>query len=88
MLNRTFREVDGERIDGLSRPAFIRDGGHYILTELVVYASSRRSRPVRAPRASTTTGGLRTTGSPQDATGWAGSWSWSVSELQADQLRG
>ncbi|MFB4268771.1 NADAR family protein [Nonomuraea sp. GTA35] len=38
MLNRTFREVDGERIEGLSRPVFICNGGHYFLTELVVYA--------------------------------------------------
>ncbi|MEV0827327.1 NADAR family protein [Nonomuraea rubra] len=38
MLNRTFREVDGERIDGLSRPVFIRNGDHYFLTELIVYA--------------------------------------------------
>jgi hypothetical protein len=38
MLRRTYREADGERIDGLLRPVFLRNFGQYFLTDLVVYA--------------------------------------------------
>lgn len=37
-LARIYREVDGERIDGTSRPVFIRNGRNYYLTDLRVYA--------------------------------------------------
>jgi hypothetical protein len=33
-----FREVDGARIEGVARPIFIRNGGHYFLTDLQIYA--------------------------------------------------
>lgn len=36
--NRTFREVDGERVEGTWRHAFIRNGGTYYLTDLKIYA--------------------------------------------------
>lgn len=36
--DRTFREVDGERIEGTWRPAFIRNGNTYYLTDLKIYA--------------------------------------------------
>jgi predicted NAD-dependent protein-ADP-ribosyltransferase YbiA (DUF1768 family) len=35
---RTYRDVDGERIEGTWRPIFIRNGGSYFLTDLLVYA--------------------------------------------------
>ncbi|MEV6239754.1 hypothetical protein [Lentzea sp. NPDC051838] len=35
---RTWREVDGERIDGTWRPVFVRNGDRYFLTDLVIYA--------------------------------------------------
>ena len=35
---RTYREVDGERIEGTARPIFIRNGSTYFLTELLVFA--------------------------------------------------
>src|SRR5512139_2446111 len=35
---RTWREVDGERIEGTWRPAFIHNGGRYFLTDLLIYA--------------------------------------------------
>lgn len=35
---RTWRDVDGERIAGTWRPAFIRNGGAYYLTDLIIYA--------------------------------------------------
>ncbi|NBE98424.1 NADAR family protein [Nonomuraea sp. KC401] len=38
MGNRTYRIVDGERIDGYFRPIFIRNGGDYYLTDLKVFA--------------------------------------------------
>ncbi|MFC5821919.1 NADAR family protein [Nonomuraea harbinensis] len=38
MPRRTFREVDGERVEGVSRPVFIRNAGRYFLTDLVIYA--------------------------------------------------
>ncbi|MFI9236334.1 NADAR family protein [Streptomyces sp. NPDC053079] len=34
----TFRIVDGERIPGLSRPAFVRNGDHHYLVQLGIYA--------------------------------------------------
>jgi predicted NAD-dependent protein-ADP-ribosyltransferase YbiA (DUF1768 family) len=37
-LNRTFREVDGERVEGTWRHAFIRNGDTYFLTDLKIYA--------------------------------------------------
>jgi|SRR5271165_6907862 len=37
-LNRTYRMVDGERIEGSFRPIFIKNGSTYFLTELKVYA--------------------------------------------------
>lgn len=37
MMNRTYRIVDGERIEGLSRPIFIRNGDYH-LTDLRVFA--------------------------------------------------
>ncbi|GAA2738022.1 NADAR family protein [Actinocorallia aurantiaca] len=36
--NRTYRIVDGERIDGVYRPIFIRNGDTYFLTDLKVFA--------------------------------------------------
>jgi predicted NAD-dependent protein-ADP-ribosyltransferase YbiA (DUF1768 family) len=36
--NRTYREVDGERIEGTWRPVFIRNGSTYFLTDLLIYA--------------------------------------------------
>ncbi|WP_418961046.1 DUF7638 domain-containing protein [Streptomyces tritici] len=33
-----FREVDGERIPGVSRPAFLRNGDHHYLVQLGIYA--------------------------------------------------
>lgn len=36
--HRTWRNVDGERIEGTWRHAFIRNGGTYYLTDLVIYA--------------------------------------------------
>ncbi|MEW9533238.1 NADAR family protein [Microbispora sp. NPDC049125] len=36
--NRTYRIVDGERIDGVFRPIFIRNGADYYLTDLKVFA--------------------------------------------------
>ncbi|MEQ4725583.1 NADAR family protein [Nonomuraea sp. B19D2] len=38
MGNRTYRIVDGERIDGVLRPIFIRNGSDYYLTDLKVFA--------------------------------------------------
>jgi ribA/ribD-fused uncharacterized protein len=35
---RIFREADGERIEGVTRPVFIRNGGSYYLTDLEIYA--------------------------------------------------
>ncbi|MEY9858159.1 putative NAD-dependent protein-ADP-ribosyltransferase YbiA (DUF1768 family) [Catenulispora sp. GAS73] len=35
---RTWRDVDGERIAGTWRPAFIRNAGSYHLTDLIIYA--------------------------------------------------
>ncbi|WP_326590714.1 NADAR family protein [Streptomyces brevispora] len=35
---RTWRNVDGERIEGTWRHAFIRNGGNYFLTDLLIYA--------------------------------------------------
>ena len=35
---RTYREVDGERIEGTWRPIFIYNGGTYHLTDLFIYA--------------------------------------------------
>ncbi|MEO3802467.1 NADAR family protein [Nonomuraea sp. B1E8] len=35
---RTYRIVDGERIEGVLRPIFIRNGGNYYLTDLQVFA--------------------------------------------------
>ncbi|MFJ6120239.1 NADAR family protein [Streptomyces sp. NPDC092129] len=35
---RTWRNVDGERIEGTWRHAFIRNGGKYFLTDLLIYA--------------------------------------------------
>ncbi len=35
---RTWRNVDGERIEGTWRHAFIRNGGTYYLTDLLIYA--------------------------------------------------
>lgn len=37
-LNRTYRIVDGERIEGSWRHIFIKNGGTYFLTDLKVYA--------------------------------------------------
>ncbi|MEV4139640.1 NADAR family protein [Dactylosporangium sp. NPDC049742] len=37
-LRRTYRFVDGERIEGTWRPIFIRNGDTYFLTELFVFA--------------------------------------------------
>ena len=37
-IARTFRLVDGEQIEGTTRPVFIRNGGTYFLTELRVFA--------------------------------------------------
>ncbi|MGB3442608.1 MAG: NADAR family protein [Actinophytocola sp.] len=37
-FDRTFREVDGERVEGTWRPVFIRNGGTYFLTSLKIYA--------------------------------------------------
>ncbi|MCD9145714.1 DUF7638 domain-containing protein [Streptomyces albireticuli] len=34
----TFRTVDGERIPGLSRPVFVRNGDHHYLVQLGIYA--------------------------------------------------
>jgi ribA/ribD-fused uncharacterized protein len=34
----TFRHVDGEQIPGITRHAFIRNGGNYFLTDLIIYA--------------------------------------------------
>ncbi|WP_306370451.1 NADAR family protein [Nocardiopsis sp. CC223A] len=38
IMQPVFRESDGERIPGESRPAFIRNGGSYYLTSLKIYA--------------------------------------------------
>jgi predicted NAD-dependent protein-ADP-ribosyltransferase YbiA (DUF1768 family) len=38
MARRTWRDVDGVRIEGVTRHAFIRNGGTYFLTDLAVYA--------------------------------------------------
>ncbi|MEV6630211.1 NADAR family protein [Actinoplanes sp. NPDC051470] len=38
MSRRTYRDVDGLRVEGIWRPVFIRNGGHYLLSDLVVYA--------------------------------------------------
>jgi predicted NAD-dependent protein-ADP-ribosyltransferase YbiA (DUF1768 family) len=35
---RISREVDGERVEGITRPVFIRNGGNYFLTDLKIYA--------------------------------------------------
>ncbi|MBV9380612.1 MAG: NADAR family protein [Streptosporangiaceae bacterium] len=35
---RTYREVDGARVEGTWRPAFIRNGDTYYLTDLLIYA--------------------------------------------------
>lgn len=35
---RISREADGERIEGVTRPVFIRNGGDYYLTDLEIYA--------------------------------------------------
>jgi len=32
------RDVEGERVDGVTRPVFIRNGGNYYLTDLEIYA--------------------------------------------------
>jgi predicted NAD-dependent protein-ADP-ribosyltransferase YbiA (DUF1768 family) len=37
-IGKTFRLVDGERIEGTTRPVFIRNGGTYFLSELRVFA--------------------------------------------------
>lgn len=37
---RTWRNVDGERIEGTWRHAFIRNGGNYFLTDLLIYADA------------------------------------------------
>ncbi len=36
--NRTYRIVDEERIDGILRPIFIRNGGDFYLTDLKIFA--------------------------------------------------
>lgn len=36
--DRISREVDGERVEGITRPVFIRNGGDYFLTDLKIYA--------------------------------------------------
>lgn len=36
--NRTYRDVDGERIEGTWRHIFIRNGDSYFLTDLLIYA--------------------------------------------------
>ncbi|MFD6400081.1 NADAR family protein [Nocardia sp. NPDC060249] len=36
--NRTYRVVDGQRIEGTWRPIFIRNGGSYFLTDLKIFA--------------------------------------------------
>ncbi|KAF0846000.1 NADAR family protein [Nocardia caishijiensis] len=36
--NRTYRVVDGQRVEGTWRPIFIRNGGSYFLTDLKIYA--------------------------------------------------
>ena len=38
MTRRTWRDVDGVRIEGVTRHAFIRNGGTHFLTDLAVYA--------------------------------------------------
>ncbi len=38
---RTYRIVDGARIEGTWRPAFIRNGDRYYLTELLIYADGK-----------------------------------------------
>jgi ribA/ribD-fused uncharacterized protein len=38
VLHPTHREADGERVPGSRRPAFIRNGDTYFLTDVVVYA--------------------------------------------------
>ena len=35
---RISREADGERIEGVTRPVFIRNGRDYYLTDLEIYA--------------------------------------------------
>ncbi len=37
---RTWRTVDGERVEGTWRPAFIRNGDDHYLTDLVIYADA------------------------------------------------
>jgi predicted NAD-dependent protein-ADP-ribosyltransferase YbiA (DUF1768 family) len=37
-LTRTYRDVDGERIEGSCRLVFVRNGSSYFLTELLVFA--------------------------------------------------
>ena len=36
--DRTYRVVDGQRVEGVMRPAFINNGGRYFLTNLKIYA--------------------------------------------------
>lgn len=38
MRRRTFRDADGERVEGIWRHVFTRNGDTYLLTDLVVYA--------------------------------------------------
>jgi len=42
---RIFRDVDGERTEGVTRPVFIRNGPDYYLTDLLVYADGSDSSP-------------------------------------------
>lgn len=37
----TYRVVDGARIEGTWRPAFIWNGGTYYLTDLLIYADGK-----------------------------------------------
>jgi predicted NAD-dependent protein-ADP-ribosyltransferase YbiA (DUF1768 family) len=37
-FDKTYRVVDGQRIEGVMRPAFINNGGRYFLTNLKIYA--------------------------------------------------
>jgi len=37
-FDKTYRVVDGQRIEGVMRPAFINNGGRYFLTNLRIYA--------------------------------------------------
>ncbi|HLH82224.1 MAG TPA: hypothetical protein VKV38_03090 [Trebonia sp.] len=38
---RTYREVDGVRVEGAWRPVFVRDGGFYELTRLLIHAGGK-----------------------------------------------